>query len=503
MKFSELKQLVYKGEKVDVECKKATGGFPKSIYETYSSFANTNGGTIILGVDEDTSKIDPKERYKFIGVNDPNRLIDSFWQTMHGKKVSSNILIDENVFSVEDSESGKRFVVITVPRAGHNFKPVYVGENPYNGTYKRKHEGDYHATPFEVDAMIRDKYADGNDGTILEGYTMDDIDLDTLKDYRQEFAVKNASHVWNRLNDQDFLERLGGYRKDKREHVEGLTMAGLLMFGKGMEIQNRYGNLSMDYRDESDATDEMRWSDRIIYDGTWENNLYNFLTITINKVTRELPKPFKLEGMQTVVDTSFHKAIREACVNTIIHADMLIEGGAIKIVKKEDGFEFSNPGSLKLPVEYIYRGGISLPRNPRIQTMLRMIGYGDNAGSGFPAIIKACEEIGWDKPLLTENTLLDIVTLKITKSRSAEQERFEDAELRNGEDSVTIEKILAYLETPKTRKEIQDFCGIKARRYFNESILNPLIQSGKVKLTIPEKPNSRLQKYVVSKNDKM
>lgn len=503
MNFRELQKLVYKGEKVDVECKKAAGGFPHSVYETYSSFANTNGGTIIFGVDEDTSKTEPKERYDFIGVSDPNKLIDSFWQTMHGKKVSSNILTDENVFTVDNTENGRRFVVIVVPRAEHNFKPVYVGENPYNGTYKRRHEGDYHAKPFEVDAMIRDKYSEGNDGMILEGYTMDDIDFDTLKEYRQEFSVKNGSHVWNRLNDQDFLERLGGYRRNKKEHVEGLTMAGLLMFGKGLEIRDRFDNLFMDYRDESNATDEMRWSDRITYDGTWENNLYNFLTIAINKVTRDLPKPFKLEGMQTVADTSFHKAIREACVNTIIHADMLMESGTIKIIKKRDGFEFSNPGSLKLSKEEIYHGGLSLPRNPRIQTMLRMIGYGDNAGSGFPAIIKACEEIGWDRPVLIENTVLNMVTLKITKSISAEHEKINDLPIAIASGSITTEKILAYLETPKTRKEIQDFCGIKARRYFNESILNPLIQSGKIKLTIPEKPNSRLQKYVVSENDSM
>lgn len=58
--------------------------------------------------------------------------------------------------------------LIHVPRAEFNMRPVYVGENPYKGTYKRNHEGDYHATEHEVRGMIRDQNPDGNDSMILE-----------------------------------------------------------------------------------------------------------------------------------------------------------------------------------------------------------------------------------------------------------------------------------------------------------------------------------------------
>lgn len=95
-----------------------------------------------------------------------------------------------------------------------------------------------------------------------------------------------------------------------------------------------------------------------------------------------------------------------------IHADYLITG-ILKIAKTEKGFVFSNPGTLKLPISAIYEGGYSVARNPRIQTMFRMIGYGDNIGSGFPAILSAWGEESWRKPDLSQNEELHQVELKL------------------------------------------------------------------------------------------
>ena len=90
------------------------------------------------------------------------------------------------------------------------------------------------------------------------------------------------------------------------------------------------------------------------------------------KLTEDLKKPFKLEGIQRIDETPVHKAVREAFVNQIIHADYLSDAGTLKVIKRSNEFEFTNPGILKLPVEDIYRGGNSKSRNPRMQTMLRM-----------------------------------------------------------------------------------------------------------------------------------
>ena len=148
------------------------------------------------------------------------------------------------------------------------------------------------------------------------------------------------------------------------------------------------------------------------YDGTWENNLFNFFTRVIPKLTADLKRPFKLEGMERVDDTPVHKAVREGLTNMIIHADLLITG-VLKVVKMNNGMLFSNPGSLKLPIEDIKRGGNSKARNPRIQNMLRMVGFGDNIGSGYPTILKAWSEQNWRCPTLLDRSELRQVDLTL------------------------------------------------------------------------------------------
>lgn len=411
MDMQELKSLIYQGEKVDIECKKAESKVPTSAYDSYSAFANTKGGYIILGVKEDKTKTNPEERYVLQGIENPEKQREDFWNTINSGKINVNILKDENVYVVEEDEIS--LIVIHVPRAEFNMRPVYVGENPYKGTYKRNHEGDYHATEHEVRGMIRDQNPDGNDSMILEYYTMDDIDKETLRKYRQIFEIRNEGHVWNPLDDKTFLEKLGGYRKDRRTGVEGLTLAGLMMFGTGQAIREEFSNVFMDYRNETEVTVDVRWNDRITYDGTWENNLFNFFSKVTPKLTEDLPKPFKLKGFQRIDETPVHKAVREAFVNLIIHADYLMDAGTLKIIKRNKSFEFTNPGILKLPIEDIFRGGNSKPRNPHMQTMLRMVGFGDNAGSGFPTILATWEAEGWIEPKLVENTSLNQVTLEL------------------------------------------------------------------------------------------
>lgn len=273
--MQELKQIVYQGKKVNIECKEAKENIPKSAYESYSAFANTKGGYIILGVKEDKKKKTPEEIFILQRIREPRKLMEDFWNAINGNKVNVNLLKDEDVFIVREGDIN--LIVIKVPRANYKMRSVYIGENPYRGTFKRNNEGDYHAAPFEVDSMIRDRNPDGNDGMILEYYNIDDIDKETLRKYRQIFEIRNEGYVWNSLDDKLFLERLGGYRKDRREEKEGLTLAGLIMFGDRLAIRDEFDNIFMDYRDESEVMLEICWNDQITYDGTWENNLFIFL----------------------------------------------------------------------------------------------------------------------------------------------------------------------------------------------------------------------------------
>jgi predicted HTH transcriptional regulator len=410
MNSAEILDLLRYGENINLECKKAEANLPNSVWETYSSFANTDGGVILFGVEEHRKEIDFDKRFTFVSISNPAQRIVDFWNTINSEKVSANILVDADVGTCD--VNGCTIIWIRVPIANYKQRPVYLNGNPIKGSFKRNHEGDYHCTEEEVKAMLRDASDAGNDGGLLNGYTMDDIDVNSLRSYRIEFEHRNPDHVWNGEDDQSFLRHMGGYAIDRATGKGWLTTAGLLMFGKGISVRERFDNIRMDYIDESNLVPGSRWSDRLTYDGMWENNLYNFMRQVTPKLVAGIKRPFKLEGMVRVDDTPIHRAIREAIVNMMIHSDYLITG-VLKIIKTDNGYLFSNPGSLKLSIQSIYEGGHSVARNPRLQTMFRMIGYGDNIGSGFPTILNAWGEENWRKPDLRQHEELQQVDLRL------------------------------------------------------------------------------------------
>ena len=109
---------------------------------------------------------------------------------------------------------------------------------------------------------------------------------------------------------------------------------------------------------------------------------------------------------------SFPKSkVREAYTNAIIHSDLLMDAGILQVEKHDDRLCFRNPGLLKLPIEMIYEGGNSMVRNPRIQNMLRMVGYGENVGSGFPTILSAWKDAQWGEIKLKNKIEVDEVEL--------------------------------------------------------------------------------------------
>lgn len=411
MDITDINTLLQVGERISFECKKCENQIPKSVWETYSSFANTLGGIIVLGITEHMEEPDQAKRFEITGVNNPTKLKKEFFDTLNSNKVNRNILIEEDVDIVE--YEGHSLLVINIPQVDYRQRPIYINGNMMNGSFKRNYEGDYHCTEDDVKAMIRDANDSGNDSVLMENYTMDDIDANTLAAYRNRFRTANMDHVWNDYSDKDFLLNMGGYIIDRNTHREGLTLAGLLMFGKGLSIRERFDNIRMDYIDMTNLQPDSRWSDRLTYDGRWENNLYNFFMTVQSKLIKDLKRPFRLEGMERIDDTAIHKAVREALTNLVIHSDYMITG-VLKVEKHDDCFVFSNPGSLKIPVMDIYTGGYSKARNPNMQAMFRMIGFGDNIGSGFPTILNAWKKENWRQPCLIENQDLHLVELTLT-----------------------------------------------------------------------------------------
>lgn len=131
-----------------IEAKEALGGLPESIWETYSAFANAEGGIILLGVEEL-----PDKSLHALDILDPQWLIEDFWRIVNDPQmVSANILRSEDVQI--HNVNGKQIIAITVPKAEAQRRPVYIGSDPYRRSYYRCGEGDYRITKEEIDRML-------------------------------------------------------------------------------------------------------------------------------------------------------------------------------------------------------------------------------------------------------------------------------------------------------------------------------------------------------------
>ena len=144
----DLNHLEQYRENNRIEAKKAVGGLPQSIWETYSAFANTLGGLILLGVEEHADK-----SLHAVRLPDPEQLVKAFWTLVNDPgKASVNILSERDVTIEPVGE--ERIVVIHVPRAKPEVRPVWVDGDPKN-CYRRNGEGDYKCTTEERDEMDR------------------------------------------------------------------------------------------------------------------------------------------------------------------------------------------------------------------------------------------------------------------------------------------------------------------------------------------------------------
>lgn len=399
--LNTLDDIISLSESIDLECKLALGKdgkgcLPgKTFWETYSAFANTNGGTILLGVKETQD-----HQFEVIGVQDTQKILDELWSSIENKQIiSHNLLTEDNVHIA--SIDGKSVIQIYVPRASRHDKPVHRTNNPMEGTYQRLHSSDVHCSKEIVKRMLAEQLEDSRDDKLLENYTLEDIDRESLRAYRQIYSTRDPSNDRNRYDDTEFLRSIGGWRKDRISGVEGLTIAGLLMFGKLISIQEEFPNYLLDYQERPEAKTEKRWIDRISLDGTWSGNLFDFYTRVIRKLTADLKVPFQLKGDQRQDQTSIHEALREALVNTIVHADY--SGRAsILVVKRPDMFGFRNPGLMRVSVEQAISGYEHDCRNEKLHQMFHFIGLGERAGSGIPNIFKWWNEHHWRPPYLHE-----------------------------------------------------------------------------------------------------
>lgn len=379
-----------KTESVIFESKRCKDKLPKSFWETYSSFANTQGGTIVLGFEEED------ERLKLTGVDGPDKIVKDLWDLLHDKKkVSTNLLTEKDVKVME--YGGLEYIVVNVPRADRHQRPVYVNDSMDRGTYRRNNEGDYHCSIPEILEMGRDSTDISTDQRLVDEADIRDINKSTLDSYRNHLRSNIPSHPWLKESDEEFLRLIGA--ADLNEEKFKLTLAGLLMFGNDYKISRMIPGYHLDYRRYVDGDE---WVDRINSDsGLWSGNLFDFYIEVSNRLTMANDHPFVLKGDRRVDDTEMMKAQREALLNGIVHADYLGNGG-INVILEKDKFTVSNPGNFRIPIAKATKGGYSDARNPMLMKMFTLVGFVERSGSGIYRICRTCNAMGLSVPEIVE-----------------------------------------------------------------------------------------------------
>lgn len=269
-------------------------------------------------------------------------------------------------------------------------------------------------------------------------------------------ATHRPDHPWLALDDQEFLQVLGGFRHDRQTGEKGLTQAGLLMFGQWPALQEALSNYFADYQEQpEDKTSQIRWLDRVVPDGTWSGNIFDFFRKISRKMVADLKVPFVLKGNFRQDDTPLHRALREALVNTLVHADYS-DRASILVVKDPAGFLFRNPGLMRVPAEQVLLGGESDCRNRTLHQMFLMINLGERAGSGLPKIRQGWETTGGILHFFDSFEPYDQTRLEMSWGAMADEKgkmTGKVIELLASNPALTIPELAVILEKPESTIE--------------------------------------------------
>lgn len=464
-------------EEQTIEVKTANKGCPDRLYDTFSSFSNQDdGGTIIFGLDE-------REHFARVGVYDAQDLQKKLIEV--GEAMTP---IVRPVLSVFDEE-GKTFVTAEIPPIDLTERPCYrTAKGRLKGSYIRVGDADKPMTEYEVYSYeaYRKKFRD--DIRPVEDATLVSLSQDELEDYISR-RKKNRPH-FAAIPTEQFNELMNITKGGK------VTLAAVLLFCPYPQtyfpqlaiIAARVPGTEMGEVDEG--------GQRFIDSKRIEGNLMDMLETTVAFVNSNMRTAVRIDpktGKRTDSPEYPMDAVREVVLNALVHRDYsrYTENMPIQLTMFSDRMVVRNPGGLYGRMTIDQLGNMQPDtRNPFLVTAMEALNQTENRYSGIPRIRTAMKEAGQPEPLFEDIRGEFSVTLfngKISK-QVCEPEPESDAET----------SLLDFCAIPRSRKEIADFFGLASIPYAIRRYVDPLVRSGEIKLTIPDKPRSRNQMYVTT-----
>lgn len=468
------KQLPDEDEKL--EYKACFNKLSNDVWETVSAFENTSGGKIVLGVDEVNNS--GNISYVAKGIKNPHKIVEQFCSNI-ANKISSSTITNGSM-TLQDAGDGRQIIVINVPEARDNKKPVMADGKPY----VRKGSVDVEAKGEDLVALITNA-SDDLDTEILKNYDLNDLNLTDVAEYQKMISSRDKYRFYDGMELETFLEQIGVISKDYfGDGEKGITVGGLLFFGKNNAIVHKFPGFQLEYIDQSSVTD--RWKERIstVID---DLNIFSFFRETLSVLNTTIEDRFALNADMSRTDTSgtMAVALREALVNMLMHANYF-ENQPLAVHNKMNFYEFINPGKMKIPVEAFFTSNMTATRNPVISKLFVQLGFGERAGTGGETIFHSSVVNHCRAPEITTNeqeTKLVIWKVDYADSFSGEE--------INERGRMVLKVVMSSPKRFLSKREIEEKTGLT--RSQATEVLKDLMG----KQIITKQGNSRSTKYGV------
>lgn len=474
MQSEELVKLVSDVKKLGsetqtIEFKAATMGCPTRLFDTLSSFSNQDdGGVIIFGVDE-------SDDFNVSGVYDPQDLQKKV--TEQCKQMEPVVRPLFTICTFED----KTIVSAEIPSVDVSDRPVfYRGVGRIKGSYIRVGESDEHMSEYEIYSYEAFRKRIRDDIRTISASSIPLPNEDRINTYL-EAVKRERTNLGKNVSDEEIFELMGITNQGKP------TLSGLLTFSNYPQSVFPQLCITAISVPGTKIADEGLDGERFIDNKRITGSILDMLEETVEFVRRN-------SRTKTIIDKNGHrldrpeypiKAVREAILNALIHRDYSIhsENTPISVEMYRDRLEVKNCGGLYGRISIDELGKVRPEtRNAALANMLEILNITENRYSGIPTMRSELKKASLPAPVF-----------------SVLHGEFKVV-IKNGYQSDLSEEngsILEYCETPRTRSEIVNFVG-KSNNYVMSTLVKPLVEKGKLKMTIPSKPKSVYQKFVTA-----
>ncbi len=460
-------------ESKTLEFKRDTSSL-EPILKCVVAFANTAGGIILIGVDDNGD---------IVGLKEPARVQEQLANAI-AHRIKPQILPDFHIFEA------KRKSVLVI-QVDHVAVPYYLSDKgEENGVYTRLGNSTRLASKELIDEIKRAHHHPFFDKTACDNVVEFDLDMQLIETV---FSKRNFSIDTVKLLNLGILTKRG-----KRDVASN---GGVILFGKP-EIRHEYFPFAEVRCARFVGTTRAEFIDRL--------NIEDGILRAIEEVPKFIRRNTKMSGKfgamkRTDISEYPIDGIREALTNALVHANYEIPGTRIFVAIYDDKLEIQNPGVMPpgMSIEQ-FKAGVSRIRNPTIARVFGELGLVEEWGSGYKRIKEACHRGGYPEPQWEElgNVLrvtfyphpeVATVAPSGTKSGLSRDQVGTKFEL-----DLEMSAIIDLCRNPKTVTELMKVIRWKNRTKFRQKYITPLIENDLLGMTIPEKPKSSKQRYKIT-----